>query len=531
MLTRRTLLAAGAAAAAEPLVPREGVAATPQGIVVMAKQIDDIVSFDPAQSYEFTDNEVDGNLYRKLVVPDPRDASAIAPDLATHWAVSADGRRLTFHLRKDGRFASGQPVTAGDAEFSLHRVVTLNLTPGFIITQFGFTKDNVAELIRATDPHTLVMQLPEAAATSFVLHCLSANVGGIVEKAAALAHQENGDLGNHWLSSHSAGAGAYQLTSWAANDHVIVDANPHSGIPTAEKRIVIRHVKDPATQLLMLRRGDADIARDLTSDLLKSIAGDAQFHSVSAPQLTSMYVAANQDVPALAKPEVHQAIKWAIGYEAIARNITPGTWAVDQSFLPAGLLGALTTNPFHKDTAKAKGLMAQAGYPNGFSCTMDYVAAHPYSDIAEALQADLGAIGIKVSLLPGTQKQVITKMRARKHQLILLYWGSDYFDPNSNAQAFCADPNDGNDSPLKIIAWRCHFQNKELTAEALAAGRELDTARRVALYEKMQRQFWDTAPIAFMLQKNAVAVLRRNVSGFVMGAESDFTRYNEIRKT
>ncbi|MGH7068148.1 MAG: ABC transporter substrate-binding protein [Acetobacteraceae bacterium] len=530
MLTRRAVLTAGAATAVAPQFAREAASATPAGIVVMAKQIDDIVSFDPAQSYEFTDNEVDGNLYRKLVVPDPLDPSAIKGDLATNFEITPEGRRITFHLRDDARFASGRSLTAADAEFSLRRAARLNLTPGFIITQFGFTKDNVAGLIRATDTHTLVVEVPEVAAPSFVLHCLSANVGGIVEKETALAHQEGGDLGNRWLTSHSAGAGAYQLTSWAANDHVIVDANPHSGIPTATRRIVIRHVKDPATQLLMLRRGDADIARDLTSDLLKSIGGERDFHSVSSPQLTSMYLAANQNVTALTRPEVQQAMKWAIDYEAIARNITPGTWTVDQSFLPAGLFGALSSNPFHRDVAKARSLMAAGGYPDGFAVTMDYISAPPYSDIAEALQADLGAIGIKVSLLPGTQKEVITKMRARQHQLLLLYWGSDYFDPNSNAQAFCANPDDSDASPLKIIAWRCHFQNKPLTAEAAAAAREVDSAKRLALYEKMQRQFWDQAPITFLLQKNAVAVLRSNVSGFVMGAEPDFTRYHEIRK-
>ena len=106
----------------------------------------------------------------------------------------------------------------------------LNLTPGFILTQFGFTKDNVAQLIRATDPHTLVIELPKPAATSFVLYCLGANVGGIVEKETALAHQEKDDLGNKWLNKHSAGNGPYQLTSWQADDHLILDANPHAAL-------------------------------------------------------------------------------------------------------------------------------------------------------------------------------------------------------------------------------------------------------------------------------------------------------------
>ena len=100
------------------------------------------------------------------------------------------------------------------------------------------------------------------------------------------------------------------------------------------------------------------------------------------------------------------------------------------------ILGAVTTNPFNHDPDKAKELLAKAGYPQGFSATLDHFSEHPYADIATALQEDLGAVGIKVSLLPGTRKQILTKMRARQHQLVMNEWFPDYFDPNSNAQAF-----------------------------------------------------------------------------------------------
>jgi peptide/nickel transport system substrate-binding protein len=530
MLTRRALLAASASAPLSYLALDRAFAETPKGIIAMAKQIDDIISFDPAESYEFTDNEVDANCYRKLVVPDYKDPTKIAGDLAEKWDVSQDGLTLTFHLRKDAVFDSGKPVTAQDAEFSLQRVVMLDKTPGFIITQFGFTKDNVAKLIRATDPQTLVIQLPEVQATSFVLACLTANVACIVEKATAMAHATNDDYGNGWLKTNSAGAGPYRLVSWAASDHVIVESNPHYKPAPQIKRFVIRHVKDPGAQLLLLQKGDVDIARDLNSDQLKTVDASKDYHSVSAGQLSSMYVAMNQNVPELAKPQVRQAIKWAIDYDAIAKNITPERWIVGQSFLPKGLPGAITAPPFKKDVAKAKQLMAEAGLANGFSVSMDFISASPYAEIAQAVQQDLAAIGIKVSLLPGEQKQVITKTRARTHQLAMLVWGSDYFDPNSNAQAFCANPDDSDTSKLKIIAWRSHFKDDELTKEAADAAKELDSAKRTALYEKMQRQFFDRAPFAFMLQQNTVAVMRKNVSGFEVGAEPDFTRYIDTRK-
>ncbi len=162
---------------------------------------------------------------------------------------------------------------------------------------------------------------------------------------------------------------------------------------------------------------------------------------------------------------------------------------------------------------------------------MDYTSSSPYSEVAQAIQQDLGKIGIKVQLLPGEQKQVVTKTRTRTHQLALLVWGSDYFDPNSNAQAFCANPDDSDGSKLKIIAWRSHFVDKALTQDAADAAKALDGAERIALYQKMQRQFWERAPFAFVLQQNAIAVLRKDVSGLIVGPMPDYTRYSQIHKS
>lgn len=314
MLTRRSLLTttAGAVTALglSPLGAGHALAKTPRTIAVMAKQIDDMVSLDPAESYEFTDNEVDSNIYSKLVVPDRADPGKLVGDAAQAWDVSSDGLTVTFHLKPDLRFASGNPVTAEDAAYSLQRVIKLNKSPAFIISQFGFTPENVDSLITAADTHTLVVKLPALQATSFLLYCLSANVGGIVEKAVAEAHATGGDFGNGWLKNNSAGSGPYALVTWVASDHIILAVNPHFVPQPAVKRIVIRHVADPSAQLLLLQKGDVDIARNLTSDQLKSIAGNKDLHLISANQAAQMYVAMNETVPQLAKPEVRQAIKW-----------------------------------------------------------------------------------------------------------------------------------------------------------------------------------------------------------------------------
>ena len=147
------------------LVAAAGIAqaATPKDTVVMAKQIDDIISFDPAESFEFSGSEAIGNIYERLIGYDLKNVSQLKGELAESWSVADDGKTYTFKMRKGPRFHSGNPVTAKDAAWSLQRAVALNKSPGFILTQFGFTKDNMAARIRAVDDQTLVIETADVA--------------------------------------------------------------------------------------------------------------------------------------------------------------------------------------------------------------------------------------------------------------------------------------------------------------------------------------------------------------------------------
>jgi peptide/nickel transport system substrate-binding protein len=531
MLTRRSVLAGTAALVAAPYFSTRVEAATPKNIGVMAKTIDDIISgFDPAEAYEATNWEVGGNAYRTLVTLDPADSTKLIGDLAEKWEISTDGLTFTFTIRSDVIFASGKPLTAEDVAFSLMRVVKLNKDPSFVITQFGWTPDNVEKLIHASDANTLVMTLPAVQAPGILLSCLSTLCGAVVDKNAVLTHQSNGDFGNAWLRGHSEGSGAYRLVEWQASDHIILESNANAAVKAHTPRLNLRHVADPATQKLLLQKGDADIARDLGSDELRSIAGDESFNLVSNDTLQILLAYMNMSLPQFQKPQVRQAIKWAIDYDAIAKNITPNLWNVWQSFLPRGTPGALLERPFTKDVAKAKALLAAAGMSGGFTVTLDHYSTWPYAVIAQAIQADLAEIGIKLQLLAGEHNQVITKIRARQHQMALNTVNSDYVDPNSLAQWLCANPDDSDNTKLKTAAWRTHFFDPELTKAVDAAAIELDQNKRMEIYAQMQRDFFERSPLVVMLQQASVAVQRKGVSGLKLGLANNYTDYAGIQK-
>jgi len=266
-LRTAAVLAVGVAAAASALPASQALAETPDNILVIANRIDDITSLDPAQSFEFAGSDVIRNVYGNLVNFDPANLDAgYTPDLAESWTVSEDGRTICFTMRSGLTFHSGNPVRAEDAEFSLRRVIELNLTPAFILTQFGFTPENIEETIVA-EGNELCLTTDKQYATSFVLNALTATVGSIVDKEVVLENEVDGDLGNQWLGTNSAGSYAYRVVSWEPNEAVVLEAfdDFYLGKPDMD-RVIVRHVQESATQRLLLERGDVDVARNLNPE-------------------------------------------------------------------------------------------------------------------------------------------------------------------------------------------------------------------------------------------------------------------------
>ena len=141
-------LAAAAVAALTAFAPPMVQAETPPDTLIQAWAIDDIISLDPAEVFEFTASEILGNSYQGLVGYDVNNVEDIFGVLAESWTISDDGKTFSFTMRPGLKFASGNPITASDALFSLKRAIKLDKSPAFILTQFGFSGDNVDAMIR-----------------------------------------------------------------------------------------------------------------------------------------------------------------------------------------------------------------------------------------------------------------------------------------------------------------------------------------------------------------------------------------------
>ena len=347
-------------------------ARTPKDTLVMAYQIDDIITLDPAEIFEFSGAEYAANTYDRLINYDVDNVSDIYGGIAESWSISEDGLVFTFNIRKDVTFASGNKLTADDVVYSLQRVVKLDKSPAFILTQFGFTKDNVAETIKKVDDYTVAITIDKPYAPTFFLYGLTSTAGSVVDMKEVQAHEKDGDMGYEWLKTGYAGSGPYKLKTWKPSETLIYESNDNYwGEKAKLKRVITRHISESSTQRLLLEKGDVDIARDLGPDDIKGLAGNNEVKIRKKAKGAVWYLGLNQKNQYLQIPQVRQAFKYLIDYQGMESTILDGAATVHQAFLPKGFLGALEETPLTLDVEKAKALLKEAGLENGFTVTMD----------------------------------------------------------------------------------------------------------------------------------------------------------------
>ena len=523
--------AAALAVATAFALPAHLLAATPRDTLVIAWAFDDIITMDPSEAFEISAGEVMGNSYDRLIRFDVNDPSKLVADVAKSWSVSADGRTYSFELKPGLKFASGNPMSAEDVVFSLQRAVLLDKTPAFILTQFGFTKENVKDKVKQTGPLTLTMETDKVYAPTFVYNCLTANVASILDKKLLMSKETGGDMGYGWLKTNYAGSGPMKLREWRANEIVTLERNDnYYGEKSKLVRVVYQHVKEAATQRLLLEKGDADIARNLSPEDLAALASNKDIRTTATPKGTVYYFGLNQKNPNLAKPEVREAFKWLVDYDAIGATLIKNIGIVHQNFLPVGLLGASTEKPYKLDVDKAKALLAKAGLPNGFKVTIDMRTQQPVQGITEAFQQTAKRAGIDIEIIPGDGKQTLTKYRARTHDIYVGAWGADYWDPHTNADTFARNPDNSDAAKSKPLAWRNAWDIPDLTKQADAAVLERDATKRKAMYEKMQADFRKDSPFVMLFQQIETAAYRSNVAGLKIGPTSDSTYMFKVSK-
>jgi len=519
-------LALGLGLSSIGFIPSQAV--TPDDTLVQAFALDDIISLDPAEVFEMASVEIIANSYALLVRFNPDDPVNVLPELATSWTVSEDGLHYQFDLREGVKFSSGNVLSAEDVAFSFERVVKLDKSPSFLLTQFGLTGDNVTDRAKATAPLSFELTVDKPYAPSFVLNVLTSSVAAIVdkkfvmEKAQAVAPSEayayETDFGNGFLKNNYAGAGAYKIMGWRANESVLLEANENFyGEQPKLKRVIYRHMKESSGQRLALQSGDIDIARNLEPGDVEAIAERQDLQVTSALKNRFYYLGLNQKNEVLANPKVRQALKYLVDYEGLESTILKSIGTTHQAFLPVGQFAALDENPYTFNVEKAKQLLDEAGFKNGIDLTIDVRNQQPDLGVVESLQQTFAQAGVRLEILSGDGRQVLTRYRGRAHDLVFIEWGSDYDDPHSNTSAFVFNPDNSDNSRFKVVAWRNSWDIPELSTRTEAALTEPDAGKREEIYQNLQREVLEDGPYVIIFQWTEIAGLRANVKDYHLG--------------
>ena len=473
--------------------------------LIIAMDTSDAVSMDPARAYEFASCYVVNQVYDKLVDYELPDLTTVKPEVAESWEYSADGTVWIFHIRHGIKFANGDPLTADAVVYSLRRVIKLGQTASWVLTQFVSKPENIIKV----DDYTVKIILDHPVAPSFFLSTLTFTTSAIVNPKVVEAHAKNGDMGSDWMTDHSAGSGPFILEKWARESEIVLVANPNywrKGLPKV-KKIIIKHVPEPTDQLLLISKGDVDIAMGLTPDQAAQLENRTDIKIIRNPIQAIIYLGMNCKVKPLSDEKVRLAIKYAIDYDGIIKMLK-GAGMKWQTIIPYTIIGALNETPFNRDIDKAKKLLAEAGYPNGFEITLTTPPTYPYPDIAAKIKADLEAVGIKVKIVQMTAAQMYEKYRKQGLELVLAEWGSDYPDPDDNAKAF-------GDYRVKQLAWRNCWYDDYAANLTEQAGLEFDINKRVALYRRLQEYILYHGPYAILYQRVSIVAIRTWVKNFV----------------
>ncbi|MCX2192859.1 ABC transporter substrate-binding protein [Pantoea agglomerans] len=489
-------------------------AKTPDDQLIVGMNMNNLLTLDPAA---MTGNEVVGivvNLYDGLVELNPQQLTELRPALAERWSVSPDNRTLTFHLRDNVRFHSGNPLTSADAVWSMRRVLHLNLAQASVWKSYGFSRDNVDQMITAPDDRTLVITLPKPNDPQLVIYSLAA-LGSMVvlDSKTVQQHEVDGDWGNRWLTTHEAGSGPFRLDVWQAKDVLRMSRAADYWRGEAKmSRVVFRHLQESQTLRLMMEKGDLDIASNMAIPDVRALRHDPDLTIDAVRKGTIYYLAMSMKDPHFDNIKVREAVRYLIDYQGINKSLMTGYGELHQRPIQAGMPATLPDPGYRLDVPRARALLAEAGYPDGFDTTLRVLADQPFLNIAIAVQSTLLQGGIRAKIITGTGNQIYGAMRDRQFSLLVGRGGSGVEPhPHSSLRALVYNPNNADSARLtNFQGWRTGFYDAQLNSMIDQALVERDKTRQQQAYYAIQQRYDQLVPALMPISQMLDSVVVSN---------------------
>lgn len=476
-------------------MPRQDITARDTTFIV-ARAIGPL-SLDPAIFATGNEAPIQELFYHQLLALDRSAPDGLAPELATAWTVSEDGKTLDFTLRQDWRFASGRAVDAVAAAFSLNRVLALGRwSAGYI---------DWLERAEATGPYALRIHLKRPYAPA--LPTLALSVASIVDPSVL---NDGGDL-----TERSAGSGPYQLSAIALDGSVIAVPNPaYPNPPRRFTRIEWRIIPDEGVRRLLLERGDIDFTDNVPAafvsryDRLPGV--DV---TLGAAGKSLAYLVLNTQKGVFTDARVRRAAQKSIDYEALETLVLKGNATALNSYIPPGSTGFNdTAAPVQRDLEGARALLATAGYDGQ---PIRFLTSQ-IGPVGEFLQSNLKEAGFNIDIVRRDSASIDALKQSGSFDMVYEGWLLDFADPSamlyglyhSQNVSSGLNPSKFSDASLDtLLEQLLLFQPPR---EKSATLRQVDAALKEA------------APIVMLFSANPVAAYNAQITDLRMDPDKPF---------
>ncbi len=487
------------------------------GVLVFARS-GDSVGLDPGRETDGESFYGSRQIFDTLVEFKP-GTTEVQPALAESWEVSDDGLEFTFNLRPGVEFHDGTPLNADAVKFSFDRQMDENhpyYDHGPWKYFSGMGMGSIIDEIVVVDDLTVkfVLTAPEA---PFVAN-LAMDFAAIVSPTAVALYDEE-------FSSNPVGTGPFKLVSWTKDDSIVLEANKdYWGEGPYLDRLILRVIPDATARYLALKNGEVDVIDFPSAEDFELMEEDPNIELIQQPGLNVGYIAMNVDKEPFGDVRVRQAMNYAINRQEIIDGVYGSAGQVANNPIPPTIWSYNEDiEPYPYDPEKARELLAEAGYPNGFSTDLWAMpVARPYNPnarrIAEIVQAQLAEIGVEIEIVSYDWGTYLNKTDGTgsttgtgEHSMAMLGWTGDNGDPD-NFIYLLLSADSAEIPAMNISYWR----NQEFTDLTLQAKRIYDQDARAELYREAQVIFHEEAPWVPIAHSVVTVPVRTNVHNFVI---------------
>jgi len=485
-----------------PKTEESATATAKDSLVVVTKS--DVRSFDPIFGNDVASHQVYDQIYETLLKfdEDGQMVSSLAESVT-----QPDDRTYLIKLKKGIKFHNGEEMKSSDVKFSIYRIASQPCDIHYLF------EDVDLDSFETPDDYTVSFKInkPNAA---FISYLAFGTVAVVNEKAVT----EYGDK----YGMNPIGTGPFKLTKWnKGNESVIEHFDDYHGDKAKMKNITFKVVPEPTNRLVELESGGADIAYDIAVTDVSRVEDNEKFEVGIKDAISITFLGFNTKKKPFDDIRVRQAIRYALDTESIVQSVYKGLCsAATNPMNPSCLYYDKSRKVSEYNIEKAKTLLKEAGYPDGFETSITTDERKERTDMATIIQNQLSQIGIKAQINIMEWGAYLSACYDGQQELYMGGWTTFTPEPSVSLTGTFSSTSMGSGGNMAFYA---NPKVDELLASGIAT---TDSSKREKIYMEMQKEITDQCTWVYLTYGVQIAGYDKNIQGFEVSPSDEPLLHN-----